>query len=137
MCAASDDDGRGLQNLAQFVQRQIGSRAQLDVAEVMNARVGQDLAELFTHALFEFVLVEVAAVLDQAAGLDVAVDEDDFVTGLGQFAHAVDARGAGANCDDEVSAGSCFLVHCWHCWFVEFGRNGKSPRVSSRLGRLW
>src|SRR5262249_51201397 len=110
--AAGHDDGRRIQNFAQLVQRQISLDAHLDVAEVTYARVGQDLAKLNSHAFLQFVLVEIDAVFDQPARFDVAVDDDDFMAGFGEFSHTVNPGGTGADCDYKMTARFCWFAHC-------------------------
>src|SRR5262249_53741194 len=112
LCADGDDDGGWFQNRAQLFEREVALCADLKMSQIMYAWISQDHAELFSHALFQFVLVEIDAVFDQASGFDVAIDENDFMAGFGQFAHAIDAGRACADGDDKMSAGIGYFAHC-------------------------
>jgi hypothetical protein len=67
-------------------------------------RVGQDLAKLLAHPFLQLVFVEVDSILNEAAGFDVTVEEDHFVTSLGQFSDAIGAGRPGADRHYQMSA---------------------------------
>src|SRR5690348_6849841 len=70
-----------------------------DVAKVVNVGKSQDLRELLAEADLHLVLGGIDSVLGEAAGLDVAIEDDDGVAGLCNFLGGKHTGGSGA--DDE------------------------------------
>jgi hypothetical protein len=60
-------------------------RPTLDVADIPDLRIDKDLPELLANPFLQLVLVEIDAVFDQSAGLDVAIENYDIVTRLSQL----------------------------------------------------
>ena len=131
-----DDDRRGGEQLLDLRERQVGRLSDLDVAVIMDPRIDEDLAELLADPLLQFVLVEVDPVLDEAAGLDVAVEDDHFVPRLRQFSYAVDAGRAGANGHNEMSAPFQFFRHIDRPWLKRSRALGGATCRLEKMGCL-
>ena len=59
--------------------------AHRNVAEVMHVGQAQHLGKLLAQANLHLVFGGIDAIFSQAAGLDVAVQDDDFMAALGNF----------------------------------------------------
>ncbi len=70
------------------------------MAQVGDARIAQDLLELAAQTALHLVLVEEDPVLGEAARLDVAVEQYDAMSRLGEFTRAINARRARADHND-------------------------------------
>src|SRR5258708_3954117 len=63
----------------------------------MNVRQAEDLGKLLTQSDLHFVFGGIDTVLSQAAGLDVAIQDDDLMSALGDFLRGKHARGTRTN----------------------------------------
>src|SRR5262249_26387430 len=73
-----------------------------DVAEVGDARIGEDLLELAPQAALHLVLVQEDPVLGQTARLDVAVEEEDAAAEPRERASGEQPSGASSDDGDDV-----------------------------------
>jgi hypothetical protein len=89
------------------------------MAQVRDARVGEDLLELAPEPALHLVLVEEDPVLGEPAGLDVAVEEQDSAARGRQRPRREKTRGACPHDSDHVSE---FIHH--------------TAKSSTRAGRL-
>src|SRR3990170_6943541 len=85
LCARRDHDRARLEIL-EFAEADGPRISHGDTAEVNDPGIGQDLPKLLPQALFHLVLRQVDAVLRQATGLDVAVEDHDGMPFPGNFA---------------------------------------------------
>ena len=113
--AGGDDDCRRLENLSHFVECQIGIPSNFDVADIPDLRIDKDLPELLANPFLQLVLVEIDAVFNQSAGLDVAIENYDVVTGLGQLSYSIGASRAGADRHYEMSTMFFLFTHIRPC----------------------
>ena len=71
------------------------------MAEIGDAGIAQDLVELTSEAALHLVLVEKDAVLREASGLDVAIEQQDPGAGIGEGAGGEESRRTRPDhCDD-------------------------------------
>ncbi len=78
------------------------------VAQVGDARVAQDFVELAPQATFHLVLVEEDAVLGEASGLDVAIEQEDPTTSIGEGAGGEESR---RTCPDDGDYVALIVCH--------------------------
>ena len=88
---------------AEIVDGQVAALPDGDVAQIGHTGVGEDLLELSPQPALHLVLVEEDPVLGEAAGLDVAVQEQHAAAAGGERAGGEQARGAGADHRDHVN----------------------------------
>src|SRR4030095_17206938 len=84
-------------NVFKIVQRERLILPDSHVAEIENLWIGENSFELFAQTGLHLLLVDADAILRQAAGFDLSIDQDDAMSRFGEFAGAVDARRTSAH----------------------------------------
>ncbi len=89
-------DKNGLETgFEQVFQDDIPAATDGHVSKVINRGQVQDLLELGAQTLFHFELIRVNAILSQAAGFDITVEQHHMCPAFGQFSGRVQARRSG------------------------------------------